>query len=129
LPTPCGLPLRLNEQHFSSVDPPFAQIHAEPAAAIFRVKARQTVLAIVRHVEFGLAPADALGRPRFHQQWRPDKLRIERAVPEDVQAELQKRGHTLDVVTHIGVSQAVARKDGEFSGANDPRVDGKAEGF
>jgi gamma-glutamyltranspeptidase / glutathione hydrolase len=88
----------------------------------------QTVLAIVRTVDFDLSPSDALARPRFHHQWRPDKLRIERSVPEAVRAELQKRGHELEVVNQIGVSQAVSAKDGIFSGAHDPRAGGKAAG-
>jgi gamma-glutamyltranspeptidase / glutathione hydrolase len=89
----------------------------------------QTVLAIVRSVDFGLKPEAALAAPRFHQQWRPDKLRIERAVPEQVRAALQERGHTLEIVEHIGVSQAVAEKAGAFTGASDPRVEGKAAGY
>jgi gamma-glutamyltranspeptidase/glutathione hydrolase len=90
----------------------------------------QAVLAIIRTVDFGLPPGEAIGRPRFHHQWKPDSLRIERAVPAAVREELKKRGHTLSIVEEIGVSQAVAvDAAGAFSGASDPRVSGKAGGF
>jgi gamma-glutamyltranspeptidase / glutathione hydrolase len=89
----------------------------------------QVLLAIVRTVDFGLPPKEAIGAPRFHQQWKPDTLRIERSVPESIRAELQRRGHQLNVVGEMGVSQAVGVNDQGFQGAHDPRVAGKADGF
>jgi gamma-glutamyltranspeptidase/glutathione hydrolase len=89
----------------------------------------QVLLAIVRTVDFGLPPAEAIGRPRFHQQWKPDNLRIERSVPAAVREELQRRGHQLNVVSEIGVSQAIGREGEAFTGAHDPRVSGKAAGY
>jgi gamma-glutamyltranspeptidase/glutathione hydrolase len=90
----------------------------------------QAVLAIVRTVDFGLPPAEAIGRPRFHHQWRPETLRIERAVPAETRAELERRGHKLKVADEIGVSQAVGvDAEGAFRGASDPRAGGKAAGF
>jgi gamma-glutamyltranspeptidase/glutathione hydrolase len=90
----------------------------------------QAVLAILRTVDFGLPPAEAIGRPRFHHQWKPDALRIEKAVPVAVREELERRGHHLEITDSIGVSQAVALgADGIFQGASDPRVSGKAGGL
>jgi gamma-glutamyltranspeptidase / glutathione hydrolase len=89
----------------------------------------QVLLAIIRTVDFGLPPKEAIGAPRFHQQWKPDVLRIERAVPESIRAELQRRGHQLNVVGEMGVSQAVGTDGMGFRGAHDPRVAGKAGGF
>jgi gamma-glutamyltranspeptidase len=45
--------------------------------------------------------------------------------------ELKRRGHKLVEVSTLGVSQAVARDPitGRFSGAHDPRVPGKADGW
>lgn len=89
----------------------------------------QVVLAIIRFVDFGQSPAEALRAPRFHQQWKPDALRIEAAVPAATREELQRRGHRLDVVKSIGVSQALSAGPDGFSGASDPRAHGKAAGF
>jgi gamma-glutamyltranspeptidase / glutathione hydrolase len=89
----------------------------------------QVLLAIIRTVDFGLPPKEAIGAPRFHQQWKPDTLRIERSVPESIRAELRRRGHQLNVVGEMGVSQAVGVTDQGFQGAHDPRVAGKAGGF
>ena len=89
----------------------------------------QVLLAIVRTIDFDLPPAEAIGRPRFHQQWKPDALRIERTVPESIRGELRRRGHELNVVDEIGVSQIIGTSSSGFRSAHDPRVDGKAAGF
>lgn len=92
----------------------------------------QTLLAIIHVVDFGRDPAEALAQPRFHQQWSPDELRIEKKFSVELRRELERRGHTLKELDSIGACQAVGRtKDGKgFLGAHDPRVtDGKAAGW
>ena len=92
----------------------------------------QTLLAIIHVVDFGRDPAEALAQPRFHQQWSPDELRIEKKFSVELLRELERRGHTLKELDSIGACQAVGRtKDGKgFLGAHDPRVtDGKAAGW
>ncbi|MES2709029.1 MAG: gamma-glutamyltransferase [Verrucomicrobiota bacterium] len=90
----------------------------------------QVLLGVVRTIDFGRTPQEALAGPRFHHQWQPDALRIERDVPAATRAELEKRGHILNVVPAMGVSQAIARAaDGTFTGAADPRAHGSAAGF
>ncbi|NDD39189.1 MAG: gamma-glutamyltransferase, partial [Verrucomicrobia bacterium] len=92
----------------------------------------QTLLAIIHTVDFGRDPADALAQPRFHQQWSPDELRIEKKFSTEVRRELERRGHKLNELNSMGACQAVglARDGKTFLGAHDPRVsDGKAAGF
>ena len=83
----------------------------------------QTLLAILHILDEGDTPTVALARPRLHQQWSPDELRVEKRMPESVKAELRRRGHVLNEVDFIGSTQAVAQpaKDGPFVGAHDPR--------
>ena len=83
----------------------------------------QTLLAIIRVIDFGKSPSEALAAPRFHHQWMPDELRVETRLPKGVRDELARRGHKLQVVADIGVSQAVGiNPDGTFTAAADPRV-------
>lgn len=77
-------------------------------------------------------PLDAaLAQPRIHQQWVPDELRIEKALPADVRAALTKRGHKFFEETTYGASHVVGRSaDGQsFVGAADPRAGGVAAGW
>ena len=92
----------------------------------------QTLLAIIHIVDFYESAQTALAKPRFHQQWLPNELRLERSVPVAVRDELARRGHTLKVVDSMGACQAVAKPDNArgFEGAHDPRVaDGAADGL
>jgi gamma-glutamyltranspeptidase/glutathione hydrolase len=89
----------------------------------------QTLLAIINVIDFGMEIRAALDQPRFHHQWKPDELRIEKRVPAEARAELEKRGHKLNVVDSMGAAQAIAFGDGKFVGAPDPRGEGKAGAY
>jgi gamma-glutamyltranspeptidase / glutathione hydrolase len=89
----------------------------------------QTVLAIIHVIDFGMDVESALKQPRFHHQWTPDELRIEKSVPAGVRSALEKRGHKLNVVDSMGAAQAIAFDGQGFIGSADPRSEGKAAGY
>ena len=91
----------------------------------------QTLLAIVNVIDFGMPVENALAQPRFHHQWKPDELKIEKRAGQQVLRELEKRGHKLAPVDSLGAAQAIGfdAQAKVFFGAHDPRVEGKAEGF
>lgn len=118
----------------SSMSPTIVQKDGQPVLVIGAAGGptiiSQVVLGVVRTLDFGLSPQQALAAPRFHHQWQPDVLRIENAVPAETRAALEKLGHKLQLTGQIGVTQAVTRRaDGSFSGAADPRAGGTAAGF
>jgi gamma-glutamyltranspeptidase/glutathione hydrolase len=87
----------------------------------------QTVLNIVNVLDLGMDVQAAIDAPKFHHQWKPDRLTVERALPETIQAGLVKRGHVLSKVKALGAAQAVALlPDGSLKGAADSRVGGQA---
>src|SRR5207247_10855837 len=91
----------------------------------------QTVLAIINRIDFGMPVERALAQPRFHHQWRPDELRIERKIGVEVLDQLRKRGHQVVPVDSLGAAQGMTfdPKSREFSGCADPRLGGKAAGL
>lgn len=88
------------------------------------------VLELVNMLDFDMPPEKAVRAPRFHHQWIPDELDIERGFESQTNA-LKDLGHKLHLATSIGVSQIVARdlRTKIFSGAADPRAGGKAAGW
>ncbi len=90
----------------------------------------QVLLGIVGTLDFGLDPATALAQPRFHHQWVPDEIKIERGFPQAEREKLRALGHTLDEVSEFGAAQIIAidPESGSMSGASDPRVPGLAAG-
>jgi gamma-glutamyltranspeptidase/glutathione hydrolase len=88
----------------------------------------QTLLNIVGVVDFGMDAQTAIDQPKFHHQWRPDELKIERKMDPSVVAALAQRGQIVREVKFLGAAQAVGlAPDGQgFIGAADPRVNGVA---
>ena len=87
---------------------------------------------IIRVVDFGQQPWEAIGAARFHHQWSPDRLRIERSMDQSLKAELRSFGHELTIADsdNVGVSQLISHdpETGIFTGVHDPRVPGSAMG-
>lgn len=91
----------------------------------------QVLLTILRVVDEGRPIDAAIAAGRWHHQWRPDKLRLERRLASDeLVAALRRRGHDVELTENLGVSQGIAwdARQGRFLGAHDPRVPGRAEG-
>jgi len=90
----------------------------------------QALLLISNILDRDMEPNAALKQPRFHQQWAPDELKIEKAFGDATMAELEKLGHKLDKVTTFGACQAILWDADRklLVPAHDPRVPGKADG-
>lgn len=88
----------------------------------------QTLLNIVNVVDLGMDAEKAIAQPKFHQQWKPDELKVEQGMDASVVTDLAKRGQTVRQVNHLGAAQAVGlAPDGRgFLGVGDPRVQGVA---
>jgi gamma-glutamyltranspeptidase/glutathione hydrolase len=91
----------------------------------------QTLLMVLYTVDFRMPLEKALSQPRFHHQWVPDELRIEKQFGPEVIRELEKRGHKVVAVDSIGATQAVGydKETQSLVGAADPRGEGSAAGF
>ena len=83
----------------------------------------QAVLAIIHFIDHGMTPAKALGQARFHHQWKPNRLLVEKAFGQATIDELRKMGHTIKVTDSIGAAQALGlgQAGRPFTGAADPR--------
>jgi gamma-glutamyltranspeptidase/glutathione hydrolase len=89
----------------------------------------QVVLAIVRKIDLEMPLDEAISAPRFHHQWRPDVLFLERSMPADLVGAVAARGHTIRQHDAAGVCQAIVWEDEKLVAVSDPRVPGKAAGY
>ena len=90
----------------------------------------QALLLLTHIIDDGMLPVEALAEPRFHHQWNPEELKIERAFGEGTLNRVKALGHDLAESSSFGACQAIFF-DGKkklFYPANDPRVPGKADG-
>ncbi len=85
---------------------------------------------VVNAIDFGMNPAEAAATPRFHHQWTPDELRIEKGFSNDTLAVLRQWGHNVALKPSMGRTQTIQVRDGMLYGASDPRnPDGQALGY
>src|SRR3989475_1884661 len=90
-----------------------------------------TLLSILNWMRLGLDAQAAINAPRFHHQWLPDRILIERDFSESLESALNARGHATHRVGHMGLVNATATDPatGARLGAADPRHDGAAVGY
>jgi gamma-glutamyltranspeptidase/glutathione hydrolase len=87
---------------------------------------------ILNVIDFGMNVQDAVDAPRFHHQWQPDKLSIERGISPDTVALLKGRGYDVDYAPGVILAQvaAIVSEGGWLQGGSDGRsATGKAAGY
>jgi gamma-glutamyltranspeptidase/glutathione hydrolase len=82
-------------------------------------------------IDFRMNVQDAVDAPRFHHQWKPDKLYLEPGISPDTVAILEDMGHQLDYSPGIVLARvnAILSDGGWLQGAADSRWVGKAAGY
>ena len=76
---------------------------------------------IVNMVDHNLSVAEATVAPRFHHQWFPDVLNVEKGFSPDTIRLLASRGHKVKKQSAMGSTQTVAKQNGMFVGFSDLR--------
>ncbi len=84
---------------------------------------------ILNVLDFGMNPQEAIDWPRFHHQWKPDTLLLERGFSPDTVALLKARGHRVESTSSVAVVEAIRIENGWLEGASDGRGNGKASGY
>ncbi|MCT4712140.1 gamma-glutamyltransferase [Enterobacteriaceae bacterium H11S18] len=86
---------------------------------------------VINTVDFGMNVAEATNAPRFHHQWLPDELRVEKGFSPDTLKLLGEKGQKVVVKEAMGSTQSIMiAPDGKLYGASDPRtVEDLTEGY
>ena len=90
-----------------------------------------TLLSVLNWMRLGMDAQAAINAPRFHHQWLPDQILLEKEFPAEMETALNVRGHKTKRRGHIGLVNAIGidPRTGERLGAADPRDDGSAMGY
>jgi gamma-glutamyltranspeptidase/glutathione hydrolase len=90
-----------------------------------------TLLTILNWMRLGMDAQSAINAPRFHHQWLPDRILMEKLFPQEMEEQMKARGYEVKRRGHIGLVNAIGidAKTGERCGAADPRDDGSAVGY
>ena len=90
-----------------------------------------TLLSILNWARLGMDAQSAINAPRFHHQWLPDVLLMEKLFTPEMEQQMRARGFEIKRRGHIGLVNAIGidAQNGERCGAADPRDDGSAIGY
>lgn len=81
---------------------------------------------LVNVLQYEMNISDATNAPRFHHQWLPDQLLLERNIPADTVDKLKAQGYEVEISTSLGSLQSIMKHNDLFLGAADPRRPGAA---
>jgi len=85
---------------------------------------------IVDIIDFKMKPQDAVNKPKFHQQWLPDVIYVEKGFDKNVIEALQKMGYTISIRGAIGRTEVImVQPDGSLIAVGDRRGDDAAVGY
>ena len=80
-------------------------------------------------LEFNLSTEDAVWKPKFHHQWLPDVVYVEKGFPVEVTTKLKEMGYEVVERGSIGRFEAIKIGKGKIEAVADRRGDDHAEGF
>ena len=90
---------------------------------------------IVDVIDFKMSPLDAVRKPRFHHQWIPDELLIEKEFNTEVKKQLEQMGYKVRQYGIAGYEGSIGRVEllqklnGKIEAVADARGDDTVAGF
>ena len=85
---------------------------------------------VVNFIEFNMSTEDAVWKPKFHHQWLPDEVYLEKGFSESTKAALKEMGYKTIDRSGIGRTEVIrVLPNGKFEAVADNRGDDAAEGW
>ena len=85
---------------------------------------------IVNMIEFDMNTEDAVWKPKFHHQWLPDSVYLEKGFPADTKKALEGMGYKIIDRNGIGRTEVIkVLSNKKFEAVADNRGDDSAEGW
>ncbi len=84
---------------------------------------------IMNIIEFGMNIKDAVNEVRFHHQWLPDIVYVEKGFPESLSKKLEAKGHTIKEREGLGRMEAIKISNKKIEAVADHRGDDHAAGY
>lgn len=86
----------------------------------------QTLLNLI---EFDMSADDAVNKPKFHHQWKPDVIEIEKTFDPQLRQQLETLGYTFKKRGYIGRTEVLLIRDGVIEAVADSRGDDGVAGY
>jgi gamma-glutamyltranspeptidase/glutathione hydrolase len=76
-------------------------------------------------LDFHMNAQDAVDLPRFHEQWKPDKLFLQNGFPPQPAEALRRMGYDIEPVGGVARVEAIVVDHGVLEGGTESRLNGK----
>ncbi len=88
---------------------------------------------LVNLLEFGMSAEDAVNKPKFHHQWLPDEIMVEKDFDATVKQQLETMGYKVKSRGAIGRTEVIVirtvNKKRQITAVGDKRGDDAAEAY
>ena len=85
---------------------------------------------LVNIIEFNMSTEDAVWKPKFHHQWLPDSVYLEKGLPDETKTALVNMGYKTSSRNGIGRTEVIkVLPNKKFEAVADNRGDDSAEGW
>jgi gamma-glutamyltranspeptidase/glutathione hydrolase len=84
---------------------------------------------IINVIDFNMNAADAINSPKFHHQWLPDEVIVEKDFNADTRKQLESMGYKLTERGAWSATEAIRINKGKKETAADKRGDDSVAGF
>jgi gamma-glutamyltranspeptidase/glutathione hydrolase len=123
-----------NKRMLSSMTPTIIEKNGQlfmvvgtPGGSTIITSVFQTILNVI---EFDQDMQQAVASKRFHHQWLPDNVTVEKdAFSETTQSKLKQKGYKLNNSNGIGRVDAILKTSTGYQGGADPRADDTKAGW
>ena len=80
-------------------------------------------------LDFHMNAQDAVDLPRFHEQWKPDFLYLQKGFPPQTVEALQKMGYQIKPVDGVARVEVIVKDGDTLEGGTESRLNGKVAGY
>jgi gamma-glutamyltranspeptidase/glutathione hydrolase len=80
-------------------------------------------------IDFHMNPQDAVDLPRFHNQWQPDILYLQKGFSPETRHALEKMGYSIRWTDGVARVEAIVKANGALRGGTESRLNGKVAGY
>lgn len=84
---------------------------------------------LVNVLDFNLSISDAVNKPKFHHQWQPDVVYIEKGFPAATLQQMEQMGYRFIQRSQIGRTEVIRIQNGVIEAVADGRGDDSAAGY
>ncbi len=85
--------------------------------------------ALVNLIDFNMPLSDAINKPKFHHQWLPDEVFVEKEFSPETRQELETMGYHIKERPGIGRTDGIRIINGKREAAADKRGDDSVAGY